>query len=444
MNEKFEAKSVRPLVDYYDHIAPLLKGEGGGDLINWEPRGLPPTLTPDLRDYLATAEMRWSKAPNGAPVDAVLDLRSDSETQTTKIYPSLLMVARAVNHIRSTGESITIITPSSANKATALRRAVELAISAELVDADHLRIISVVPKVALPKFRSSRLVEDRELYALNPLFVFESPNPSDVKKIVQEAMRQYSDRRVARRGERVWQTLKLDNYAAADAARAIFENYVAPPRKDRVHAHAVSSAYGLIGYGRQRARLVQRGQMGHRAGYLLVQHMFTSDMVRDITGESTPSYEEAADGVLRQNSSPHWPQETDDKSENMEATFYTKQPPTIEEMRALARDYFGTGIVVSKRECLDSYESTRDGLRAIDITLPDDPSDLREWAAVMGWTGCQHARLRGLLPPDSELVLHCSGTYSRGDYKPLSSEDWTEVTGPAAVVESLVSGTRTA
>jgi hypothetical protein len=427
----------RPLVDYYDAAAGILQGPGGGDCQNWEPRGLPPTPPEDIRDYLAVAEMRWLPAHRGAPFAAVLDLRSDSETQTTKLFPSLLMVARAVNHIRTTGEAITIVTPSSANKASALRHAVELAFESGLVDSAGLRIISVVPRIALPKFRSSGLVADEALRTAHPLFVYDSEDPADVKLLVRDAMAAYEREGGGRRVRRVWQTLKLDNYAAADAVRADFENDVAPPSADRIHAHAVSSAYGLIGYGRRRARLAHGGVMTRKAGYLLIQHMFTSDMVRALTGEGVPVYENRGGAGHTQDTSPHWPSVVDDVSENMEATFYTKNPPTAAEMRTLANDHFGTGIVVSRRECLDGYDSARDDLGRMGIGLPLDPGDLREWAAVMGWTGCERAVRRGLLPPDDEVVLHCSGSYAATDYTPLADGDWMPVEDARPITRSL-------
>ena len=114
----------------------------------------------------------------------LLDLMGNPATRTTKTFASLVIVARAVRHIRATGEPITIITPSSANKATALRDAVYRALAAGLVGPEQLNIIVVVPPSATPKLWASPLTDDPDLRALNPIVVHQGAERAAVKDSV--------------------------------------------------------------------------------------------------------------------------------------------------------------------------------------------------------------------------------------------------------------------
>lgn len=49
--------------------------------------------------------------------------------------------------------------------------------------------------------------------------------------------------------------------------------------------------------------------------------------------------------------------------------------------------------------------------------LPQDPRRLREWAGVMAVAGALTAIDRGLIPLGDEVMVHCSGAYSEGDYE---------------------------
>ena len=65
-----------------------------------------------------------------------------------------------MEYIRRTGEPVLIFTPSSANKATALRDAVDRALATGLVRTDQLRIAVVVPAVCRDKLRAGGLSAD--------------------------------------------------------------------------------------------------------------------------------------------------------------------------------------------------------------------------------------------------------------------------------------------
>ena len=85
-------------------------------------------LLPDLDDDVAGSSPRpWpagtSWTARQAP-EPMLDLTGNPGTHTTKTFASLLIVARAVEYIRRTGEKVVIFSPTSANKGTALRDAV--------------------------------------------------------------------------------------------------------------------------------------------------------------------------------------------------------------------------------------------------------------------------------------------------------------------------------
>lgn len=430
---------ARPLVDYYPRLSTLAAGPepAGG----WEPIPLPPTLSPDLRHFLARARMRWLEAPSDAPCRAVLDLRSDPDTQTTKTFPSLLIVARAIHHIRTTGERITILTPSSANKATALRSAVLTAVERGLVDARSLSVVSVLPTTSTEKLRRTALSSRPELRILNPLLQAATGPPDAVKALVTEAAGLLgAPGAELPAGERLWLTLKLDNYTVADAARALFEANTSPATDNRLHAHAVSSAYGLLGYERGREMLRRQNGPGStaRPGFLLVQHLRTSDMVQHLQGTGTPPYRyDAPSQLFRQDADPHWPAEVSNPDEDLEPTFYTRRPATSGAMTGLIRSAFGSGIVVSRRECLMEYPAARRSLDTVGIDLPEDPGELREWATVMCWTGLVLARRRGLLPEPLDAVLHASGSYARGDFEAVPTTERVEITGAAHIVDAI-------
>lgn len=439
MTEAIVTLENQPLIEYYSRLAPLTGGHIPGS--DWEPLPLPDRLPPEMEKLLGLARMRWLEAPGDAPFQSVLDLRSDPETQTTKSFPSLLMIARAINHIRSTGERITILTPSSANKATALRRAVLAAFELKLVDPLKLSIVSVVPEAAEAKLRRSALCTDPILRELNPLLVVPGQAPEVVKPLVAEAARRLAaSDSLLPNGDKLWLTLRLDNYTAADAARALFEADASPATSERLHAHSVSSAYGLLGYARGRELLRKEDALDEsvRPGYLLVQHLYTSDMVQHLLGSSPPAYvNEKSEKIYRQSSNSHWPAEVDDPGENLDTTFYTHNPPTSPALALLIKEGFGTGMVVSRRECMAEYPMARRTFNSMGFQLPADPADLREWASVMCWTGLALARRRGLIPRSVNAVLHASGTYAEGDYETVPLAERQEVTEAQQIVAAV-------
>ena len=113
----------------------------------------------------------------------LLNLMSDPSTNTTKTFPTLLTVAKLIHHIEKTGETVIILTPSSGNKATAFRAAVEKAIEKKLVAAEKLRTITLIPRESVSKFRASKLYNDKKLNKLNPVFIYSGDESDDVKKI---------------------------------------------------------------------------------------------------------------------------------------------------------------------------------------------------------------------------------------------------------------------
>lgn len=439
MNTALKSIEARPLVDYYSRLTSFAFESTPS--FDWQPLPMPASMPRGLEQLLGTAKVKWTEMPHGAPISAVLDLRQDPKTNTTKTFASAMIVARAVNHIWATGERITILTPSSANKATALRSSVLTAIELGLIDSNSLSVVSVVPESSKNKLRRSRLTTDRRLRSLNPLLVLPGQFPECVKPLVAEAAQQLaSSTTPLPDGERLWLTLKLENYAAADAGRALFEYEVSPPSRRRLHAHSVSSAYGLLGYAHGRDLLRAENQPGSeiRPGFLLVQHLHTSDMVQDLVGSRAPAYErDVASGAYRQDADPHWPNEVDDPDENMETTFYTQRPVTSAAMTSLIRESFGSGVVVSRRECLEEYAKARIALANADIDLPENAEDLREWATVMCWTGMSKARQRGLIPTESDAILHASGSYALGDYETVPENERDVVTDATQVVEAV-------
>src|SRR5690348_4560547 len=79
-----------------------------------------PEPTDAVRELYAAATAGWHRLGSYAGHRlSLLDLAGNPGTHTTKTFASLLIVARAVEYIRRTGEPITIFSPTSANKGTA-------------------------------------------------------------------------------------------------------------------------------------------------------------------------------------------------------------------------------------------------------------------------------------------------------------------------------------
>ncbi|NRQ32613.1 hypothetical protein HII36_12295 [Nonomuraea sp. NN258] len=443
------AGSANLLVDFYDRLPRAIAAcvddpapvKGGSA---FSPGFLLPELDADVRDYLSVATASWQGLGTyGGHRLSLLDLTGNPGTGTTKTFASLLIVARAVEYIRRYGESITIFSPTSANKGTALRDAVLRAIEAGLVEPDQLRVIVLAPESCLAKLRSSRLSTDPALRERNPVLLYTGAQPEDVKPLGKGFADKYTGD-FAAMGDNLWYSLELGNYLVADTARAFFEHQVAPAAPDgrpRLHAHAVSSAFGLLGYHRGRAVLEEDGlaDVSTRPASLLVQHLGTPDMVLnlrhgDFDRANLPAYRADGQGIYEQSDDPRFPQVTYDPDEVLDPTFYTHRPATSPAMNELIARFGGDGIVVSLAECVARYPRLREMLAATDCALPADLRTLREWSLVMAMTGVLNAVDRGLVEQDRDIVVHGSGCYSAADYRPLEPDAVTRV----ATVEDVV------
>jgi hypothetical protein len=390
-----------------------------------------PELTSQVRDYLSVSSLAHTAVVDyqGHAI-SLLDLTRNPATKTTKTFASLVIAARAVRFIRDTGQRVTIVTPSSANKAVALRDAVLRAIKCGLISSDELNIVAIVPAGSSHKLRNSELSTDSELRRRNPIAVYTGSSPGAVKTIATSAVNTYRGLVESTAKTNIWYTLKLENYLGADVVRAYAENDFFPSAvgRRRLHAHAVSSAYGLLGhaYGRQ---LLQHRATSVAPGYFLVQHLGAPDMVLGLYGgggggfDAAPRYTyDNAEGVYRQGGNRHFPHVTFDPDEVLDSTFYTRNPPTIPRMNALIRAHGGGGIVVSLKECLDRFGQVRMLLRSAGIVIPSNPSHIQEWSLVMAFTGVLNAIDRGLVDVD-DIVVHGSGSYFRGEIDQLGSRD---------------------
>jgi hypothetical protein len=293
------------------------------------------------------------------------------------------------------------------------------------------------------KLRASRLTDDPHLRALNPLLVYGGPAAEGVKALGREFVDTHAAA-VRDRGANLWFTLELRNYLVADTARAFFEQRAdptdavdAPPR---LHAHAVSSAFGLLGYHTGREVLEDMGlaSPATRPASLLVQHLGTPDMVinlrhGDFDQSHRPDYRlDAASGFYRQAADPRFPELTYHPDEVLDPTFYTRGPATSPAMNELIARFGGDGIVVSLAECVDRYPLLRGLLGDGPVQLPTDLRTLREWSLAMALTGVLNAIDRGLVdaigPAGRDVVVHGSGSYTTADYEPPEPAALTDVT----------------
>jgi hypothetical protein len=374
----------------------------------------------------------------------LLDLMRNPRTRTTKTFPSRLIVARAAEHIRRTGERVMIVSPSSGNKATALRDAVLAAHETALATADQLAILVVVPATSRDKLWASPLSANADARRRNPVAVHHSPRAEQVKVLAGEMVDRFGPAMYERFGVRLWYTLALDNYRAADIVRAYVEHDCLPGAEGRLHVHAVSSAFGLLGHDLGARRLAAAGHRTPTARYFLVQHLNTPDMVLNLyfgsaSRQSLPAYEfDPAAGLYRQDADPRFPRTAIDPDEILDPTFYTRQPVTSAEMNALINTQGGGGIVVSRHECLQRYPLLRRMLEPAGCILPADPADLREWSLVMALTGVLNGIDRGLVPED-DILVHGSGSYQAADFDPIpdpelvrDTEDLAELAAEAA------------
>jgi hypothetical protein len=385
----------------------------------------------------------------------LLNLMHNPGTRTTKTLASLTMVARAVAHIRRSSERLLILTPTSGNKGTALRDAVARAYATGLATPEELRIVTVVPERSRDKLRHSPLSADPQLRAANPVAVARVDQPADVKGLSSRAVESHGAQIQADTGFRIWYTLDLDNYRIADAARAFAEAEFMPITADsrpRVHVHAVSSAYGLLGYHLGHRVLTEHdpGDLpvpAFHPGFFLVQQLATPDMVLSLTRGDTsrahiPRYQFVA-GSWRQSSDPVFPAVTDDPSELLDPTFYTCAPPTSPQINGIIARHGGGGVVVSRRECLDRYHSVRELAVQAGVELPDDPDTIREWSLVKVLTGTLIGIERDLLPAGADLVVHGSGFYSDALLPPLPTQHTSPVASGTELATLLIAAATT-
>ncbi|OKK21982.1 hypothetical protein AMK16_01695 [Streptomyces sp. CB00455] len=347
----------------------------------------------------------------------LLNLMHNPRTRTTKTFASLVIVTRAVAHIRRTGEPVMIVTPSSANKATALRDAVLRAHESALVTPEQLRIVCVVPSGSTAKLWHGGLAVDDASRAANPLAVLRTEQPGDVKQLARAVVDQDAQALFADTGIRLWHSLDLRNYMVADAVRALFERDFLPAGA-RTHAHSVSSAFGLLGHFHGQQWHTGRQWPGVGGQYFLVQHLGTPDMVASLYHgrfDHRPSWV-SRDGLFHQDQDPHFPQVAHDPGEQLDATFYTHTPATSPRMNEIIARQGGGGVVVSLMECLQRYPRIRHMLAPHGVHLPADPRDLREWSLVMALTGVLNGIDRGLIATE-EILVHGSGSYGAEDFR---------------------------
>lgn len=438
------------LLDYYDrlpevvaHCAPDPSPAG------FSPGFALPELDDAVRGFLSVATARWQ------PVGeyrrhrvTLLDLTGNPGTHTTKTYASLLIVARAVEHIRRTGRSVVIVSPTSANKGVALRDAVLRALDAGLARPEQLRVITLAPQTGRHKLRASRLSTDPVLRTLNPQLLYTGKEPEAVKAIARDYVREHATPLRAQ-GLDVWFSLELTNYMVADATRALFEQRVDPigaASRPRLHAHAVSSAFGLLGYHAGRSLLEATGEaaVATRPASLLVQHLATPDMVLSLraaagAAPSPPAYPlDGESGLYRRaGDDPRFPAVTYDPGEVLDATFYTHRPVTSGAMNDIIARFGGDGIVVSLAECVARYPYLRTWLGAALPLLPADFRTLREWSTVMAFTGVTNAIDRGLVEPGRDVVVHGTGCYADSNLEPLCGDALVEVADVADMAAAV-------
>ncbi len=431
------------LTQYYEELTALLLSQspqnGGGEFTpGWS---LPP-LDQRLTEFFRPSTLTWSPlATYNHCRLSVLDLRSNPATRTTKTFASLLMVARAVEFVRRTRERVMIVTPSSANKATALRDAVWRAVDLGLVSPSEIQIVCLVPEISVHKVWDSPLNHDPSLRRANPVLTLPAGSAQNVKDIVRAVAVSEAEQVSSRCGVNVWFTLALDNYKVADAIRGFMERDMLPsPEGARVHAHSVSSAFGLLGhdYGQRWRGGIARSQ------YFLVQHLAAPDMVLDLYTDSfdragLPTYTaDPTTGLHVQCADLHFPFTTHAVDENLDSTFYTHAPVTAAAMKSIIRTQGGGGIVVSLHECVERYGAVRELLRPTGIDIPADPRDVREWSLVMAMVGVLNGIDRKLLQAGTEVVVHASGTYGVHEYKALSREHAISVSDPEQLIDQMI------
>ncbi|SOB88715.1 DUF6002 family protein [Streptomyces sp. 1331.2] len=406
-----------------------------------------PEIDDGLREFYAASDVSVHELePVGGRRVTALNLMRNPGTRTTKTFASLSMVARAVQHIRETGENVIIVTPTSGNKGTALRDAVARAYATGIAGPERLRVMTVAPADSLRKLRNCPLAATPELRAANPAVLAQVDQPAQVKAVTRNVVDAYLADPAVKDTWRVWYTMDLDNYRMADVVRACVEAEFTAPHETGVprwHAHAVSSAYGLLGYSLGYQLLSQGVAADLKAppahpGFFLVQHLSTPDMVLSLSGARLPRYtHDVADGLWRQSADPRFPAVTDSPSDLIDPTFYTRAPVTCAEIDPLIRTHGGDGVVVSQHECLQRYSRVRELAAPLGADLPACPEDLREWSLVMALTGLLVGDERGLIPKGTDVVVHASGSYCDDTLPPAAPDGIRFAAGEEEVLKIL-------
>jgi hypothetical protein len=444
------------IIDFYDEVIGAITARVADSApvrrpAEFSPGFLLPEMDSDLREFFAVATAVWRPVTIYREHQiTMLDLTGNPGTNTTKTFPSLLIVARAVEYIRRTGERIMIFSPTSANKGVALRDAVLRAITVGLVKPEQLRVVTLAPVSCRAKLRSSALSTEAELRELNPMLLYMGEEPETVKAIGRQFVTEYAQLLADGQDTNVWFSLDLGNYIVADTARAFFEHSVDPTEawlRPRLHAHAVSSAFGLLGYHAGREILENSGRAAavSRPASLLVQHLGTPDMVLnlrhgDFDLEKLPTYtlDPRTGMYIRVDADLRFPSITYDIHEVLDPTFYTRRPATSTAMNAIIARHGGDGIVVSLAECVNRYPILRSLLADGRVALPADFRMLREWSTVMAFTGVFNAIDRGLIKPGRDIVVHGTGHYSAADFEPLDMCAMTQVRNVPDIAAVLV------
>lgn len=376
-----------------------------------------------------------------------LDLMRTPGVQTTKSFASLTMVARAAHHTARMAEPVIIVSPSSGNKAMALRAAVARAYERGFASPDTLRVVAVLPHSSIRKLRSSALSCSPERQAANPVIIHECRPAERVKTDVLSAV---SAAVPESSGWRTWYSLSLDNYRSADALRAFVEHEYAPTTSSpqpRWHAHAVSSAYGLLGYSlgltvldhALRAASDIPSPIVRHPRFFLVQQAATSRLVREVHGiADAPTYSyRSSTGMYHQDSSLVFPAAIHDPEEVIDPTFYTASPGTAGEVAAVTACHGGGGVVVSAAECRRSYATIRALLRTANHDLPGDPERLAEWSVVMAFAGVMRGIDSGQIGEGDEVVIHGSGMYVDDGLQPQEAGGYQYTQSPLELEQAM-------
>ncbi|MBQ1161040.1 hypothetical protein KBZ21_23570 [Streptomyces sp. A73] len=435
------APTVRPLTERWETVRALVRAlhertaapapAPPRDAAVFTPDGELPTLDGPLRDLLSAATARVTRLPDHRGTRLhLLDLRGDPRAHPAQPAGALLVVARAVQHVRRTGRRITLLAPSSGNTATALREAVLRAQRCGLAHPDQIRVVALVPACSRHKVADSPLARHPQLRRRNPLVVYHGSEPAAVHELAAAYCRERAHSLRTATGTDLWHVSDPVDHRAADALRAFVEHDAlgAADVRGRLHAQAVATGSGLLGH-RLGSTLVEPQDAPGAAAprYLLVQHLRTPDLVLHLlTGsfsrEGVPPYvHDRARGVHRQpidGLDPHFPHTAHHPQEVLDPTFFTRAPGTAREVSTLVRTHGGDGIVVSRYECLARYPSVRAMLRPAGVELPADPARLGEWSLVMAMTGVLNAIDRGLVT-EPEVVVHGTGSYGMDERAPV-------------------------